>query len=194
MALLTLIAPGLRSAIGALLRACMLLVWLSSAAAQTVQQGVLEWQVKAAYLYKFGSYIEWPPAAFASQDSALKIGISGADTLADELLEIIAGRTINGRPVTVRKLRRDDPVTGFNILFIGKSNPSRLADMLAAVKGQPVLTVTESEDGLAVGSMINFVMIDGKLRFEVAPKAALLGNLAISARLLTVAYKVAGPS
>jgi hypothetical protein len=150
----------------------------------------VEWQVKAAYLYKFGHYIEWPPPTFESPVSSLKIGILGADALADELLKISAGRTINGRPVTVRRLRREDPVAGLNMLFIGRSNPGRLADILAAVKGQPVLTITDSEDALSLGSMINFVVVDGKLRFEIAPKTAEAGNLTISARLLAVAYKV----
>ena len=179
-----------------LLRACLLCLLLCGgrgAAAQTGEHSELEWQVKAAYLYKFGSYIEWPPASFASADSTLKIGILGADGLADALLKISAGRTINGHPVSVRKLRREDAIGGLNVLFIGKG--VRLADILAATRGQPVLTVTDTEDALAAGSMINFVMVDGKLRFDAAPRAALLGNLVISARLLAVAHRVAaGPS
>ena len=181
-----------------LLRACLLLILLPGfqmAEAQTAENSALEWQVKAAYLYKFGNYIEWPPSAFASADSALKIGILGADALADELLKISAGRTINGRLVSVHKLRREDSLAGMNVLFIGRSNRSRLADILASVKGQPVLTVTESDDALAAGSMINLVVVDAKLRFEVAPRPAAPGNLVISARLLAVAYKVAlGPT
>ena len=62
------------------------------------------------------------------------------------------------------------------MLFIGRAESGRLADILAATKGLPMLTVTESEDALALGSTINFVIIDGKVRFEVAPKTASLGN------------------
>ena len=179
-----------------LLRLCLLCVLLCGArgaAAQTGEQSDLEWQVKAAYLYKFGSYVEWPPASFASADASLKIGILGADALFDALLKISAGRTINGHAVSVRKLGRGDAVAGLNVLFIGKG--ARLADILAATRGQPVLTVTDADDALAAGSMINFVVVDGKLRFEVAPKAAVLSNIVISARLLAVAHKVApGPT
>ena len=118
----------------------------------------------------------------------------GADALADELTQLTAGRTVNGRPVLVKKLRREDSTAGINVLFIGRSNASRIADILAAAKGKPMLTVTETEDALDLGSMINFVTVDGKVRFEVAPKAAGLGQLSISARLLAAAYKVASGS
>lgn len=159
--------------------------------AQTAAHSEVEWQVKAAYLYKFGGYIEWPPSTFGNPATPLSIGVIGADALADELLKIVAGRAINGRAVAVRKLRRGDPITGLNILFIGHEDTGQLAEALASVKGLPILTVTESDDALAMGSMINFVAVDGKLRFEVAPRAAQRGNLAISARLLAVAYKIA---
>ncbi|MES2932795.1 MAG: YfiR family protein [Pseudomonadota bacterium] len=151
----------------------------------------IERQVKAAYLYKFGSYVEWPENVFPSITSPLIVGVVGADLLADELARIALGRTIGGRPVTVRKLRADEVLTGVNVLFIGRSSASRLVDILAAVKGHPLLTVTESEDALAAGSMINLVVVDGKVRFEASPKAAGVSNLNISARLLAAAYKIA---
>jgi hypothetical protein len=182
-----------------LLLTCFLLVALvgfRSVKAETADRpDAVEQQVKAAYLYKFGSYVEWPEKTFASPDSPLRIGVIGADALADELGKMAVGRTVNGRPVTVHKLRREDAVTGLNVLFIGSSTSNgRLSEILAAVKGQPILTVTESDDALAVGGMINFIVVDGKLRFEVAPKTAGLGRLSISARLLAAAYKVAGAS
>ena len=81
------------------------------------------------------------------------------------------------------------------ILFIGGSDAGRLSDILASTKGRPVLTVTESEDTFALGSMINFVIVDDKVRFDVALREAELANLKVSARLLSVARKVlAGPS
>jgi hypothetical protein len=161
-----------------------------TARAQSQDQSDVERQIKAAYLYKFGSYIEWPDRAFASAASPLQIGVMGADALADELAQITVGRTIGGRQVTVRKLRRDDPVTGLNVLFIGRSHGARVAEIVATAKGQPMLTVTESEDALSAGSMINFVVVDGKVRFEVATRPAGQGHLSISARLLAAAYKV----
>jgi len=160
--------------------------------AQTVsREDATERQIKAAYLSKFGSYVKWPDHAFATPDTPLKIGIVGDDMLADDLEQLVAGHAVNGRPVTVHKLHHDDPVKGLNMLFIGRAASSQLADILAMTKGLPMLTITESEDALALGSTINFVIVDGRVRFEVAPKTASLGNLNISARLLAAAYKVA---
>jgi hypothetical protein len=167
---------------------------LETTSAQTAERPEVERQIKAAYLFKFGSYVEWPERAFANANSPLQIGIIGADAFADEMAQLTAGRTINGRPVTVRKLRREDSISGLNILFIGGANGARIADILAATKGQPMLTVTEFDEALSLGSMINFVIVGGKVRFEAAPKAASSGHLSISARLLAAAYKVASGS
>src|SRR5216684_5532844 len=145
-----------------------------------------EYRVKAAFLYKFGSYIEWPSGSFARTDSPVAIGVMGADALADELAQIVAGRNVNGRPVRVRKLRPGGPIAGLHVLFIGRADSGRLPEILAAAKGQALLTVTESEGGLELGSMINFVVVENKVRFDVAPPSE-SDNLRISTRLLGVA-------
>jgi hypothetical protein len=153
-----------------------------------------EYKVKAAFLYKFAAYVEWPPHVFERPESPFVIGVAGADALSAELARIVAGRSIDGRPVAVRKLRHGEPVSGLQMLFIGRSD-SGSTDVLASAKGRPVLTVTESEDAFALGSIINFVIVDDKVRFDVAPREADLANLKVSARLLSVARKVlAGPS
>jgi len=149
-----------------------------------------EYQVKAAFLYKFASYVDWPPAALPRPDSPLVIGVAGADALADELERAVAGRNVNGHPMTVRKLRRGDALTGVHILFVGRAEGGRAAEILAAARGQPVLTVTESEDAFTSGAAINFVVVDDKVRFDVAVHPAQLGNLRISSRLLAVARRV----
>jgi hypothetical protein len=158
--------------------------------AQTDAQ-IAEYRVKAAFLYKFGDYIEWPGDAFARPDSAVVIGVMGADVLADELGKIVAGRTIAGRPVTVRKLRRGDALAGLHLLFVGRSEGSRLADLFAETKGHAILTVTESDQAASPGSVINFVVVDDKVRFDIALQPAEQGNLKISSRLLAIARRVA---
>lgn len=178
-----------------LVLACWLLAMLAglrnSDAQSLPHPEAVERQVKAAYLYKFGSYVEWPERTFDNPLSPITIGVLAADALADELTQVVAGRTINGHPVMVHKLRREESVKGLNVLFIGRLSNTHLADTLAAAKGQPILVITESEAALTLGSIINFVIVDGKVRFEVAPKTAGLNNLSISARLLAAAYKVA---
>jgi len=149
-----------------------------------------EYRVKAAFLYQFGSYIEWPDGSFPRADSPLVIGVIGADALAEELAQIVAGRNVNGRPVSVRRLRAGDSLAGLQVLFIGREDGGRLAGILASVKGRPLLTVTESDQALELGSVINFVVVDDKVRFDVALVPADLGSLKISARLLAVARTV----
>jgi hypothetical protein len=153
-----------------------------------------EYKVKAAFLYKFASYIEWPAQVFERPQSPIVIGVAGADAVSDELAQVVTGRSIGGRPVEVRKLGRGAPLNGLQILFVGRSDRSS-SDVLAAARGKPVLTVTESEDAFALGSMINFVIVDDRVRFDVALREAEISNLKVSARLLRVARKVlAGPS
>jgi len=153
-----------------------------------------EYKVKAAFLYKFASYIEWPSQVFERPESPIVIGVAGADALGDELAEVITGRSIGGRPVEVRKVRRGASLNGLHILFVGRSDRGS-SDVLASAKGRPVLTVTESEDAFALGSMINFVIVDDRVRFDVALREAEIANLKVSARLLRVARKVLpGPS
>ena len=181
---------------GVLARLFSLMVMLfatGAATAQVPRAGSLEIQVKAAYLYKFGNYIEWPARVFSTADSPLVIGVMGADAMSDELARVVTGRAINGRSLVVHKVKRGDPVTGLHVLFIGKQlEGARLTDVVDAARGLALLTVTEVDDGLAIGSMINFVEVGGKLRFEIAPRTAGLGELVISARLLAAAHKVIG--
>jgi hypothetical protein len=187
--------PGWRAATrGARPGACALLLALGTlgVAAECRAQADLqaaEYRVKAAFLYKFCSFVEWPPRVLARPDSPFTIGVLGADTLADELAQVVAGRTVNARPVTVRKLKRGESIANVQMLFVGRTEAGRLAEILTPAKGRATLIVTESENALALGSMINFVVVDDKVRFDVALPAE-QGELRISARLLAVARKV----
>jgi len=149
-----------------------------------------EAQIKAAFLYKFGGFVEWPARVFERGDSAFAIGVLGADAVASELESLVPGRTVQGRPVAVRKLKRGDPLAGLHILFVGGSESARIAEILGAAKTQPLLVVSESDDAFSQGSMINFVAVEDKVRFDVALPPAERGQLKISARLLAVARKV----
>lgn len=156
------------------------------------QAGALERQVKAAYLYKFAGFVEWPEGSFARPDSPLMIGVAGADALADQLELTVAGRNAGGHPLQVKRVRKGDALAGLHILFVGAMDKGQLQDLLAASQNQAVLTVSDSEEAHALGSIINFVIADDKLRFEVALKQALASHIKISARMLSAAYRVQG--
>ncbi|WP_206668722.1 YfiR family protein [Lacisediminimonas profundi] len=145
--------------------------------------------VKTAYLFHFSGLVEWPDGSFASPDSPLRVGIMGADDIADELVRMIASRQLQGRPIIVSKLKPSAPRSMVHMLFIGDSLREQLPDILDAVKGQPVLTITQTENALAFGSMINFLSIDGSLRFEISQQAPAQARLTISSRLLSVSHK-----
>ena len=152
--------------------------------------GAAETQIKAVFLYKFGGFVEWPMGAFQRPDSPFTIGVLGAEAVAADLEQVVAGRAVQGRPIFVRRLRRGEPFSGLHVLFVGRAEAARMAEILVAAKGQPLLIVTESEDALSHGSMINFVAVGDKVRFDVALPQAERGQLRISARLLAVARKV----
>lgn len=149
-----------------------------------------EYQVKAAFVYKFGDYVEWPPGTFAGDQAPLRIGVLGADELADELARIVAQRTMSGHPVEIRKLRTGDQALGQHLVFVGSDASGHLDEVLEAGRGQAMLVVTESAQALRRGSTINFVVVDTKVRFDIALAAAQERGIKISSRLLAVARKV----
>jgi hypothetical protein len=179
-------------ALSARLWALAVLLCLSLSPAFGQHGAAPEVRIKAAFLYKFCSFVEWPPASFAEPGAAFTIGVLGADALAEELARVVESRTVDERPVLVRKLRRGASLAGLQVLFVGGQDASRLADILEAARGMPLLTVTETTDRQAQGSMINFVLVDDKVRFDVALPPAEAGHLRISSRLLAVARKVLG--
>lgn len=169
---------------------CLAVALLLPSLACAQEGDAVERQVKAAYVSKFASYVEWPPPAFSNGDTPVNIGVLGDDAMAAYIGQLVAGRTVNGRPVKVYALRADSQLAGLHILFVGRALNPHLQLVLAAAREQPLLTVTEADDALAYGSMINFVMVDGRVRFEVSQKAAQPQNVRISARLLSAATHV----
>jgi len=145
-----------------------------------------EQSVKAAFLYRFAAYIEWPQPA--PPDAPFVIATLGADDVAAELSSMLPGRAVAGRPAVVRTVKEGESLQGVQILFIGK----RAADARAAVRAahqQGILTVTEN--GLETGGVINFVIADNRVAFEVSLDAAERSGHRISSRMLAVARRVA---
>ena len=147
-----------------------------------------ERRIKAAFLYKFAAYVEWPEGVFARPDTPVVIAVDGDDKLADELTQVVTGRTVAGRALTVRKLKKDASPVGVHILFASDVREDR--PPLSGTQSQPILVVTDSLGALARGSTINFVIIDQHVRFEVSLVDAERRGLKLSARMLAVANSV----
>jgi hypothetical protein len=150
---------------------------------------VLERRVKAAFLYKFLGYAEFPPGAFADPAAPVTIAVAGADDLAAELARIVAGRSVNNRPIVVRVLRESELGGPAHLLFIGGFDPARVGRLVRSA-GHALLVVTECEGGLQQGSAINFRIVDERVRFDVALDAVERNGIKLSSRLLTVANRV----
>ena len=150
----------------------------------------LEYRVKAAFLYKFAGYVEWPEAIFAQPTMPVTIGVMGADAVAAELSQLVVGRTVNNRAITVRRLKPGEPLTGVHILFVGGAENARLNQVLPLAQPRAILTVTESEGALAQGSVINFTVAERRVRFEISLGSAEKSKLKLSSRLLAVAQQV----
>ncbi|UGQ47996.1 YfiR family protein [Massilia endophytica] len=177
---------GWQMALLALVMACLTLSCLAGGAPPATS-GVpaLERSVKAAYLFKFLGYAEFS----AEATGPLTVGILGADDIAAELARITEGRMVNGRPVAVRTLREGEPATGLSMLFVG-ADAERPLQALRSATEKSVLSVTEIENGLQLGAVINFRMVDERVRFEVSLPAAEKNNQRLSSRLLSVAYHI----
>ncbi len=150
----------------------------------------IEDQIKAAYLYKFASYVDWPASAFTQADTPVTIGVLGADEIAVELSHIKKAHHPGARPVEVRRLKPGEAMAGIQMLFIGREESAKLKRLQDSLPSRPVLTVTDAAGALAAGSVINFVTVDDRVRFEVSLAQAELSGLKISARLLGVAQKI----
>jgi hypothetical protein len=150
----------------------------------------LERSIKAAYLYKFLSYVDWPPSSFAQPVSPYVITVAGDDEVLSELTALTRGRTSSNRPVTVKRLNFGDPVAGVHLLYVGQQETSRQGQWLRQAAMRPVLTVTDSDAGLSQGGVINFRQIDGHIRFEVSLAAAERNELKLSSRMLAVALNI----
>jgi hypothetical protein len=146
-------------------------------------------EVKAAFLYRFGSYVRWP--TLSGGDDTITIAVLNDPDVASELERFVADRTIDGRTVRVHRLRSiyglDD---GDRMLFIGPDENSRLAQTIEAIGTKPVLVVTDAPDGLANGAMINFQLVERRVRFEISLTRARAAGLDLSSRLLAAAIKV----
>jgi hypothetical protein len=163
-------------------------VLMPHARAQRVE--ATEVSVKAAFLYKFAGYVDWPPSAFASPDAPFVFGVLGNEEVAGELAKVVAARQIGGHPVVVKRVRENEPLRGIHVVFVGRAATDRLATLIRAAQQPALLIVTETERGLEAGSAINFVVADDRVGFEVSVDAAERNGLKISSRMLAVAKRV----
>lgn len=173
----------------------LVLLWLLCRGANPAVSAPLptpEYQLKAVFLFNFAKFVEWPANAHASPDSPIVIGIVGEDPFGAVLDNAVKGERLGGRPLEVRRFKESGEVAGCHLLFISSSLKDQAGDLLHMLQGQPVLTVSETPGFAERGGVVNFVMVDSKVRFEANLQAAARQGLKMSSKLLQLARVVEG--
>jgi hypothetical protein len=146
-----------------------------------------EYQVKAAFLFNFAQFVQWPDSLFPDKDSPLVVGILGEDPFDSYLDEVVRGEKVNGRPIEVVRYRSVGQVKNCHILYIGASEERRVAEVLKALGGRQVLTVGESDLFPRKGGMVSMVNRQGRIRLSVNLQAIKSSELGVSSKLLQLA-------
>jgi hypothetical protein len=146
-----------------------------------------EYLIKAGFTYNFAKLMEWPGGAFAQPDSPIVIGVLGTDPFNGTLDQVLKGKQANGRAFEVRHLKWGADLRGCNILFVSDSETAHLDELFRSIKGLPILTIGETPGFAQRGGIINFVVEDNRVRFEIDVDAAKQANINISSRLLSLA-------
>jgi hypothetical protein len=149
-----------------------------------------ETAVKAAFLYRFTGYVEWPRDNVKSH--FFTIAVLGSNRVSSELQRVLEGRTIKDRQARVKLVRSASQALDSQVLYVGSEFDGDLFAVTRALEGKPILVVTDDSHGLDVGATISFVLIDRRVRFDVSLPAAQEAGLKISSELLGVAASVRG--
>lgn len=145
-----------------------------------------EYQIKAAFIFHFAKFVEWPAAAFPKASSPIIVGVIGENPFQDALEKTMKNKTVDEHPMVIREFRSAADAANCHILFISSSEKARLPQILKQLKGRSVLTVGEMPGFTEAGGMINFVLEGTKIRFRIKNDAANDAGLKISSKLLNL--------
>jgi hypothetical protein len=171
-------------------RTLLLLALAFGLGVPTIAQRPAEYQVKAAYLYGFGRFVEWPDGATVAGDGTFVLCVLGEDPFGRLLDQAAEGGSLKRQPVTVRRIDRAEEGGACDTLFVSASEQPRLPRILSVLNRRPVLTVGDSPEFARQGGMIGFSMDGGRVRFTVNLVAAQDAGLMLQSELLRVAAAV----
>ena len=175
--------------VSATLKLLLGLLLASNSFAQDAQPS--EYQVKAAFIFNFAKFVDWPPGAFADAKSPLYIGILGENPFGANLERTVQDKLLNNRPIVVKECRTLEEAKKCHLLFISTSEKKPLQETLDGLAGTNILTVGETETFIKSGGMINFFREGNRFRFEINDAAAKKAGLKIDSKLLGLGKKPA---
>lgn len=149
-----------------------------------------EYQLKAACLYQFSLFVEWPKSAFEDDEAPLRIGVLGESPILEALAEMVKGKQAGGRAVVVESVSDPARAGSCHCVFVARSERERLAGYVESLAGLPVLTVGETESFARDAGIIGFRIESNKVRFEINQGMAERAGLKISSHVLKLAETV----
>ena len=176
-----------RALIGAILLSCV----ISKPVAVIAQtKSATEYQVKAAFLYNFAKFVDWPPNAFPNPKQTFDICVYGHDPFGSALEDALLGKSIGDRRISLGHATQFQDLAGCRVVFVSSAEREPIADLASRLKGRAVLLVGESDGFAASGGAIQFTIEDGRVHFVINPDAADRAGLKISSKLLQLAIIV----
>jgi hypothetical protein len=145
--------------------------------------------LKAAFLFNFVRYVEWPQTAFANENAPLTIGVLGNEEFANRLATLLKEKKAHNRSFEIKKMSSAADTAGCQVVVVTQNESRKGSQVAENTKKQPILLIGETEDFLENGGIITFVKDGGQLRFDISQKGAEERNLVISSHLLRLARK-----
>ena len=152
-----------------------------------------EYQVKAAFLYNFAKFVDWPSAAFANDNAPITVCVYGKDPFGATLDDTVRSKTIGARGFAVRRPKSPKDMAGCQIAFLAGSAGDQLKDFLAVLDSSSVLSVGEDPHFAEQGGHVQFVMEGGRIRFLINVDSVNRAGFKMSSKLLALAKVVHDP-
>lgn len=180
---------------GSLLNLYLIIGWLCCCDQALFAQGpTREYQLKAVFLYNFTQFIDWPASAFENDQSPLVIGVMGENPFGSYLVQTVSGEKIKGHPIVVQYFKNESEIRACHILFINLPETNKPEQVLEAVQGKNILTVSDHADFIKQGGMIKFVTNNNKIKLQINIEACRKTRMVISSKLLRLAEIVNDPA
>ena len=164
-----------------------MLLFVAGAAQNSYAEVASPYQVKAAFIYNFLKFVDWPADSVSNTNAPFVVGILGKDPFGPTLDNALMAKSVKGRPILVRRLENENAALECQVVFISSSERRRFRQILAKTSGRPILTIGESDEFATTGGTINFVTEENRIKFQINVDAVKQARLKADAQLLNLA-------